>query len=98
MNYITLKKNLLRLYHSYIKKYFDKLILSLLLSLVVAGSTAAIAWLLDPAIEKMFIEQDKTMMASFEALKAASSSGVQRNGCRGERKGRKGAIMSRNCA
>ena len=62
MNYITLKKNLLRLYHSYIKKYFDKLILSLLLSLVVAGSTAAIAWLLDPAIEKMFIEQDKTMM------------------------------------
>ena len=62
MNYITLKKNLLRLYHSYIKKYFDKLILSLLLSLVVAGSTAAIAWLLDPAIEKMFMEQDKTMM------------------------------------
>ena len=62
MNYITLKKNLLRLYHSYIKKYFDKLILSLLLSLVVAGSTAAIAWLLDPAIKKMFIEQDKTMM------------------------------------
>ena len=62
MNYITLKKNLLRLYHSYIKKYFDKLILSLLLSLVVAGSTAAIAWLLDPAIEKMFIEQDKKMM------------------------------------
>jgi len=62
MNYITLKKNLLRLYHSYIKKYFDKLILSLLLSLVVAGSTAAIAWLLDPAIEKMFMDQDKTMM------------------------------------
>jgi len=62
MNYITLKTNLLRLYHSYIKKYFDKLILSLLLSLVVAGSTAAIAWLLDPAIEKMFMEQDKTMM------------------------------------
>ena len=62
MNYTILKKNLLRLYHSYIKKYFDRLILSLLLSLVVAGSTAAIAWLLDPAIEKMFIEQDKTMM------------------------------------
>ena len=62
MNFITLKKNLLRLYHSYIKNYFDKLIISLLLSVALAGCTAAIAWLLDPAIEKMFLEQDKTMM------------------------------------
>tara|TARA_B100001123_G_scaffold437028_1_gene568471 strand:- start:483 stop:2228 length:1746 start_codon:yes stop_codon:yes gene_type:complete len=62
MNFITLKKNLLRLYHSYTKKHLDKIILSLFLSLVVAGSTAAIAWLLDPAIEKMFINQDTTMM------------------------------------
>ena len=62
MNFSTLKKILLRLYHSYIKKYFRKLIISLLLSIGVAGSTAAIAWLLDPAIEKMFIEQDKSMM------------------------------------
>ena len=62
MNFITLKKNLLRLYHSYIKNYFDKLIISLLLSVALAGFTAGIAWLLDPAIEKMFIEQDKTMM------------------------------------
>jgi subfamily B ATP-binding cassette protein MsbA len=29
---------------------------------MVAGSTAAIAWLLDPAIEKMFIEQDTTLI------------------------------------
>ena len=62
MNFITVKKNLLRLYHSYIKNYFDKLIFSLLLSVALAGFTAAIAWLLDPAIEKMFLEQDKTMM------------------------------------
>ena len=62
MNFSTLKKILLRLYHSYIKKYFRKLIISLLLSIGVAGCTAAIAWLLDPAIEKMFIEQDKSMM------------------------------------
>ena len=62
MNFTTLKKILLRLYHFYVKKYFDKLIISLLLSLGVACSTAAIAWLLDPAIDKMFIEQDKTMM------------------------------------
>ena len=62
MNFFTLKKNLLRLYHSYIKNYFDKLIISLLLSVALAGFTASIAWLLDPAIEKMFLEQDKTMM------------------------------------
>jgi len=62
MNFTTLKKILLRLYFSYVKKYLNKIILSLLLSIIVAGSTAAIAWLLDPAIEKMFIEQDKSMM------------------------------------
>jgi len=62
MNFTTLKKTLLRLYRSYTKKHLDKIIISLLLSFVVAGSTAAIAWLLDPAIEKMFIDQDTTMM------------------------------------
>ena len=62
MNFSTLKKILFRLYRSYVSKYFNKLIISLLLSFGVAGSTAAIAWLLDPAIDKMFIQQDKTMM------------------------------------
>ena len=61
MKYHTLKKHLLRLYKSYVRKYFSKLLLSLLLSFGVAGSTAAIAWLLDPAIKKMFIEQDRSM-------------------------------------
>ncbi len=62
MNFSTLKKILLRLYFSYVKKYLNKIIIALLLSFCVAASTAAIAWLLDPAIEKMFIEQDKSMM------------------------------------
>ena len=62
MNFTTLKKILLRLYFSYVKKYLNKIIIALLLSIIVAGSTAAIAWLLDPAIDKMFIEQDKSMM------------------------------------
>ena len=62
MNLTTLKKILLRVYREYVTKYFNKIIISLLLSMCVAGSTAAIAWLLDPAIEKMFIEQDKSMM------------------------------------
>tara|TARA_B100001123_G_scaffold168775_1_gene194086 strand:+ start:1235 stop:2980 length:1746 start_codon:yes stop_codon:yes gene_type:complete len=62
MNFPTLKKILLRIYNSYVKKYLNKLLISLLLSFGVAGSTAAIAWLLDPAIKKIFIENDSTMM------------------------------------
>jgi len=62
MSYPEIKKILLRLYNSYVKKYLGKLILSLFLSLLVAGSTGAIAWLLDPAIKKIFVDQDKTMM------------------------------------
>ncbi len=62
MKFEKLKKILLRLFNSYIKKHFNKLMLSLLLSLFVAGSTGAIAWLLDPAIKKIFIEQDQTMI------------------------------------
>jgi len=62
MNFQKLKKISSRLYNTYVKKYLSTLVLSLILSFGVAGSTASIAWLLDPAIEKMFMEQDKTMM------------------------------------
>ena len=62
MKFEKLKKILLRLFNSYIKKHLNKLVLSLLLSLLVAGSTGAIAWLLDPAIKKIFIDQDQTMI------------------------------------
>jgi len=57
-----LKKILLRLYNSYVKEHLGKIILALFLSFGVAGGTAAIAWLLDPAVKKIFIDQDKTMM------------------------------------
>ena len=49
-----------RLYREYIKKYLGKIFVAILLSVLVAGSTSAIAWLLDPAVKKIFIEQDKT--------------------------------------
>ena len=62
MNFSKLKKILLRLFNSYVKKHFYKLIIALFLSIVVAGSTGAIAWLLDPAVKKIFIDQDTTMM------------------------------------
>ena len=49
-----------RLYSEYIKKYFKRIILSLILSIIVAGSTSATAWLLDPAVKKIFIDKDQT--------------------------------------
>tara|TARA_A100001011_G_scaffold360969_1_gene408718 strand:- start:251 stop:1996 length:1746 start_codon:yes stop_codon:yes gene_type:complete len=49
-----------RLYREYIKKYVNRLILAIILSVIVAGSTSAIAWLLDPAVKKIFIEQNTT--------------------------------------
>ena len=51
-----------RLYKDYSKKYLDKIILSALYSILVAGSTSAIAWLLDPAIKKLFIEKDQSLI------------------------------------
>ena len=57
-----LKKILLRLYNNYIKFHLGKILLALFLSFGVAGGTAAIAWLLDPAVKKIFIEQDQTMI------------------------------------
>ena len=49
-----------RLYKTYIKKYLNRIFLSLILSLIVAGSTSATAWLLDPAVKKIFIDKDRT--------------------------------------
>ena len=50
-----------RLYKEYVRKYFKKILLAIFLSILVAGSTAATAWLLDPAVKKIFIDQDKTL-------------------------------------
>ncbi len=51
-----------RLYKDYSKKYLNKIILSAFFSILVAGSTSSIAWLLDPAIKKLFIEKDQTLI------------------------------------
>ena len=51
-----------RLYRNYTKKFLSKIILSIFFSILVAVSTSAIAYLLDPAIEKIFIEKNKTLM------------------------------------
>ena len=59
MNNIEILK---KLYNNYTKKFLPKILFSIFFSLLVAGSTAAIAWLLDPAIKKIFIEKDQTLI------------------------------------
>ena len=50
-----------RLSREYISRYFKRILLSLGLSIIVAASTAATAWLLDPAVKKIFIDKDRTL-------------------------------------
>ena len=59
MNKIDIYK---RLYNDYSKKYLKKIIYSAFFSILVATSTSSIAWLLDPAIKKLFIEKDQALM------------------------------------
>ena len=54
-------KILKRLYREYIKKHFKRILLSLILSIIVASTTSATAWLLDPAVKKIFIDKDQTL-------------------------------------
>ena len=61
MEFKELKHVLKRLYSEYVKKHIKRIFVALVLSLVVAGSTSGIAWLLDPAVKKIFIDQDKTL-------------------------------------
>ena len=56
------KQILLRLYHDYTKKFVKKIILAVIFSILVAGSMSSIAWLLDPAINKIFLEKDQTLI------------------------------------
>jgi len=51
-----------RLFKDYTKKYVKKIILSLVFTLVLAASTSSVAYLLDPAIKKLFIDQDQKMI------------------------------------
>ncbi len=51
-----------RLFKDYTKKYIPSILLALLFSLILAASTSAIAWLLDPAVEKLFIQKNQSLM------------------------------------
>jgi len=51
-----------RLYKDYSKKHLKKILLSAFFAVLVAASTSAIAWLLDPAIKKIFVEKDQSIL------------------------------------
>ena len=51
-----------RLYKDYSKKFLKKIFIAIFFSILVAGSTSAVAWLLDPAIKKIFIEKDDKLI------------------------------------
>jgi len=57
-DYLILK----RLYREYTKKYIKKIFLSVFFTLLLAGSTSSVAYLLDPAIKELFIKQNTTML------------------------------------
>jgi len=68
MKFKELKIILQRLYKEYVRKHLKKILIALVLSIIVAGSTSGIAWLLDPAVKKIFIEQDKVFSWSIPIL------------------------------
>ncbi len=59
---MTNKDIVKRLYNNYTKTHLGKIIFALFFSILVAGSTSATAWLLDPAIEKIFINKDQGLI------------------------------------
>ena len=59
---MTNKEIFKRLFNTKISKYFNKLIFALILSIIVAASTSATAWLLDPAIKKIFVDKSQSML------------------------------------
>ena len=78
MQFQELKLILKRLYKEYVKKHLQRIFLALILSLIVAGSTASIAWLLDPAVKKIFIEKNEVFAWTIPILiiVAFSSKGI----------------------
>ena len=57
-----------RLYKSYTKKYLRNILISVFFTVLLAGSTSAVAYLLDPAIKQLFIKQSETYIFLIPAL------------------------------
>ncbi len=61
MEFSELKLILKRLYDEHVKFHIKTIFFCLFLSVLVAASTSATAWLLDPAVKKIFVEKDRTL-------------------------------------
>ncbi len=57
-----------RLYKNYTKKYLKNILIAFVFSLLLAGSTSSVAYLLDPAIKKLFIEQNQSLIIVIPVL------------------------------
>ena len=65
-------KILKRLFNNYTKKYLKNIIVSVFFTVLLAGSTSAVAYLLDPAIKQLFIEQKQSYLYLIPALIVAA--------------------------
>ena len=61
MEFQELKSVLKRLYKENIRYHLRRIFLCLILSIFIAGATSATAWLLDPAVKKIFIDKNQTL-------------------------------------
>ena len=59
---MTSTEILIRLYKNYTSKFLNRILLAGFFSILVAGSTSSIAYLLDPAIKKIFVDKDQTLI------------------------------------
>jgi len=59
---MTSKEILIRLYKDYTSKFLKRILLAGFFSILVAGSTSMVAYLLDPAIKKIFVDKDQTLL------------------------------------
>ena len=51
-----------RIFRTQVKRYISQILIIFLFIFVSALATAGVAWLLDPAIKKIFIEKDVTLL------------------------------------
>ena len=61
-------KILIRLYNSYTKRYLKNILISVFFTILLAGSTSSVAYLLDPAIKELFINQNKEFLYLIPSL------------------------------
>ena len=61
-------QTLKRLYKDYTKKYIKRIFVSVFFTVLLAASTSSIAYLLDPAIKQLFIEQKKSLILIIPGL------------------------------